>query len=631
MAYGQDFDTIADTVMSMTSSVALPAAARLQFDHAYTFEQGAGNAYDGGVLKYSTNGGTSWTDAGSPITAGDRYDVTPIFASAGNPLAGRRGFVGNSYGYTASQVNLSSLAGSSVRFRFRVGTDEAVGDIGWVVDNVRLYTCAGCSFTISPTSHSFTAAAGTGSVSVGASATSCSWSATSAASWITITSGASGTGAGTVSYSVAAYTGTTSRTGTMTIAGQTFTIAQAPPSSPPSVTVTAPNGGEKLFAGTPYTIQWTGAGATRYDVAFSSDGVTFTAVPGCTALSGSTKKCTWSAPAPVTANGRIRVTARNAGGATLADTSNAAFSIASGAAVVTVTSPNTAVNVGIGSMQQIKWTHNLGAQSFVKIELSRDGGVTYPQVLVAAHKNASATTGTFNWRVAGPATSGAQARIRVTWTNGPTADTSNVSFTIAAPFITLTGPATGSSFGIGATRKPTWTTNLGPLDRVNVQLSTTGIGGAFTTMTGGANIVATTQTASVLVPNTPTTTARLRVVWANPPSGSSAKADNPGNFKVEPAFIRVTAPVAGGLWPIGTAKTITWTHNLGGPDNVEIRLSKDGGATYPIVIVASTPSDGSHAVTVNPSWGSQTTTRIKVTWLKTPSVAGQSANFAIQP
>ena len=47
------------------------------------------------------------------------------------------------------------------------------------------------------------------------------------ASFITITSGSSGSGNGTVNYSVAANTGTTSRTGTMTIAGRTFTVTQA--------------------------------------------------------------------------------------------------------------------------------------------------------------------------------------------------------------------------------------------------------------------------------------------------------------------------------------------------------------------------------------------------------------------
>jgi Zn-dependent metalloprotease len=87
--------------------------------------------------------------------------------------------------------------------------------------------CGGtCTFSINPTSASFASTGGTGSVSVTASA-GCNWTAVSNATFITITGGASGTGNGTVSYSVAINAGTTSRTGTMTIAGQTFTVTQA--------------------------------------------------------------------------------------------------------------------------------------------------------------------------------------------------------------------------------------------------------------------------------------------------------------------------------------------------------------------------------------------------------------------
>ena len=87
--------------------------------------------------------------------------------------------------------------------------------------------CGGtCSYSISPSSASYAAAGGTGSVSVTAGA-GCAWTAVSNATFITITSGSSGSGNGTVAYSVASNTGTTSRTGTMTIAGQTFTVTQA--------------------------------------------------------------------------------------------------------------------------------------------------------------------------------------------------------------------------------------------------------------------------------------------------------------------------------------------------------------------------------------------------------------------
>ena len=63
----------------------------------------------------------------------------------------------------------------------------------------------------------------------------CNWTATvssSASSWITITSGASGSGNGTVTYAVAGNSSASSRTGTMTIAGQTFTVTQAPGAAP---------------------------------------------------------------------------------------------------------------------------------------------------------------------------------------------------------------------------------------------------------------------------------------------------------------------------------------------------------------------------------------------------------------
>ena len=45
--------------------------------------------------------------------------------------------------------------------------------------------------------------------------------------WFTVTGGSSGTGNGTVSYTVAANTSTSPRTGTLTIAGLTATVTQA--------------------------------------------------------------------------------------------------------------------------------------------------------------------------------------------------------------------------------------------------------------------------------------------------------------------------------------------------------------------------------------------------------------------
>jgi len=82
-----------------------------------------------------------------------------------------------------------------------------------------------CTYSISPLSENFSYSGGTGNVSV-TTQSGCYWTAVSHESWISITSGSSGTGSGTVYYSVDANSGTTSRTGTMNIAGATFTVNQ---------------------------------------------------------------------------------------------------------------------------------------------------------------------------------------------------------------------------------------------------------------------------------------------------------------------------------------------------------------------------------------------------------------------
>lgn len=81
-----------------------------------------------------------------------------------------------------------------------------------------------CSYSISPTGQSFNANGGAGSFNV-LSLANCAWPATSNASWLAITSGASGSGNGTVFYLVQANNGV-ARTGTLTVAGQTFTVTQ---------------------------------------------------------------------------------------------------------------------------------------------------------------------------------------------------------------------------------------------------------------------------------------------------------------------------------------------------------------------------------------------------------------------
>jgi hypothetical protein len=83
----------------------------------------------------------------------------------------------------------------------------------------------GCSYLIDQSSKSFPSGAGTGNINV-ITGPGCSWTAISNnPEFITITTGSSGTGSGTASYSIAANS-SAPRPGTITVAGQTFTVFQ---------------------------------------------------------------------------------------------------------------------------------------------------------------------------------------------------------------------------------------------------------------------------------------------------------------------------------------------------------------------------------------------------------------------
>jgi Raf kinase inhibitor-like YbhB/YbcL family protein len=92
---------------------------------------------------------------------------------------------------------------------------------------------ASCAYTLSSTSVSYNASGHAGSVAFTTVPGSCGWVTTNNAPfWVTILAGNSGTGNGTVRYSVAPNSDT-ARTGTIAVAGKTFTVTQraAPPTS----------------------------------------------------------------------------------------------------------------------------------------------------------------------------------------------------------------------------------------------------------------------------------------------------------------------------------------------------------------------------------------------------------------
>jgi extracellular elastinolytic metalloproteinase len=121
------------TANTLTSPVLTPAAGTslsiLSFWHYYNTEI----YYDGGVVEYSINGGSTWLDA-SPLMILGKYPA--IIMNSGTALAGRRAFSGTNYTFNPVMIDFSSLGSTPVQIRFRTVSDSEVGMDGWYVDDI---------------------------------------------------------------------------------------------------------------------------------------------------------------------------------------------------------------------------------------------------------------------------------------------------------------------------------------------------------------------------------------------------------------------------------------------------------------------------------------------------------------
>jgi hypothetical protein len=140
-AFAPDLNHVGDQRLELSTAALIPPGIQVNvsFWQKYDLEHGSGTTgFDGGVLEVSTDGGTTWTDAGANITAGG-YNST-ISSTFQNPLAGRQAWSGATTGWTQVIVNLTPYAGQVAKFRLRLGTDSSVSKPGWWVDDVVVYT-----------------------------------------------------------------------------------------------------------------------------------------------------------------------------------------------------------------------------------------------------------------------------------------------------------------------------------------------------------------------------------------------------------------------------------------------------------------------------------------------------------
>lgn len=118
----------------------------------------------------------------------------------------------------------------------------------------------GCACSISPDCQSFGSPGGAGTISLSTGA-GCSWTAVSNVSWVIVTSNSSGSGSSRVYFSVASNSSSPSRSGTLTVAGKTFTVNQQG-SSPSTFTINATAGANGTISPQGTVTVTAGAGQT---------------------------------------------------------------------------------------------------------------------------------------------------------------------------------------------------------------------------------------------------------------------------------------------------------------------------------------------------------------------------------
>ncbi|HVY45207.1 MAG TPA: M36 family metallopeptidase, partial [Minicystis sp.] len=139
---GVDFGAPSDeSLESPDLVVSKTDAFVMTFTHKHSFEHSMKINWDGGVLEVSTDGGKTWKDA-SKLAKKVPYGgkIGDPSGQAHNALRGRQGFVAQNAAWpNTEQATVdfgTSLAGKTVRVRFRVASDEAGSDFGWQVDDI---------------------------------------------------------------------------------------------------------------------------------------------------------------------------------------------------------------------------------------------------------------------------------------------------------------------------------------------------------------------------------------------------------------------------------------------------------------------------------------------------------------
>ncbi|QSQ13473.1 M36 family metallopeptidase [Myxococcus landrumensis] len=153
--YAEEPVPFADVVLE-TPSMTIPPGTpfAMSFEHRFEFDfrqepsTGERTYWSGGVIEFTRDGGTTWTDVSTLLNPG--YAEKVLDLRTGNPLRGRFAYASrNPHWPDIDSVTLdfgTNLSGSTVKLRFRLGSDVVFFAHGWEVDNITVVGTATAPF-----------------------------------------------------------------------------------------------------------------------------------------------------------------------------------------------------------------------------------------------------------------------------------------------------------------------------------------------------------------------------------------------------------------------------------------------------------------------------------------------------
>jgi len=274
-----------------------------------------------------------------------------------------------------------------------------------------------CNYSLSSYSHSFSNANSNSNSFNVTTQSSCNWSANvkNGSGWLS--SSSNGTGNGTINYSVTQNTGNSSRTGTIDVGGETFTVSQ------PGVSC------NYSLSSYSYTFSNSIANSNSFDVIIQS---------ACNWSANVTSGSGWlSSNSNGTGNGTINYSVtQNTGSSSRTGTievGGKTFTVTqpttSSLPTVTVTSPNGGENWVVGTSNKITATIT-GSITGIEIHYSIDDGDNWK---VITGMSTTQTTLNHKWTVPNNISTKCKIRVRVLYSGGIISDFSNSNFTISSP------------------------------------------------------------------------------------------------------------------------------------------------------------------------------------------------------